>query len=257
MIKNYAVLGTGAIGGYCAVKLSQAGFPVHCLLRGDFQHVNQHGLTVISDDAKITAKVNSYQAIQDMPVCDAILVAFKTTENNLLKDMLLQIMHENSVVVLLQNGICSEQEIAEFIDPRQIVGGGCMIKVSKESPGVIRHFGLNSIELAQYYADTDQEGISEQAEALAENFRKAGIGSVTIEHLPTMRWKKLIGNIAVSGASVVLNASNQELVSHPASFALLCAITKEAIAAAEQTGAKIPQDFFQYRLNIYKWFYVE
>ena len=45
-MKSYAIISTGAIGGYCAVKLAQAGFEVHCLLRSDYQQVKQHGLTV-------------------------------------------------------------------------------------------------------------------------------------------------------------------------------------------------------------------
>jgi 2-dehydropantoate 2-reductase len=204
MIKNYAILGTGAIGGYCAVKLSQADFLIHCLLRSDFLHVKQHGLTLVSDKEKITVPIKSYQNIHNMPVCDAILVALKTTENALLKEMLPKIMHSKSVVIILQNGIGIEQEVARFIEPNKIIGGSCMLKVSRESPGVIRHFGLNSIELAQYYPDHRQEGVTHHIEELAENFRKAGIDSITTEHLPSMRWKKLVGNIAINGLSVVL-----------------------------------------------------
>ena len=51
-MKSFAVIGTGAIGGYCAVRLVQAGFPVHCLLRSDFAEVSQHGLALISDNKK-------------------------------------------------------------------------------------------------------------------------------------------------------------------------------------------------------------
>lgn len=254
MIKNYAILGTGAIGGYFAIKLFQAGFTVHCLLRRDFSHVKQHGLTLISDKEKITAPINAYQSIHDMPVCDTILVALKTTDNELLKDLLPKIMHSGTTVVILQNGIGIEQEIAEFIDPYKVIGGSCMLKVSRESSGVIRHFGLNSIELAQYYADAYQEGITDKVEELAENFRKARIPCIVTTHLATMRWKKLAGNIAVNGLSVVLNAYTQELVKHPASFRLLCAITKEVISAAEQSGAKLPKDFYQFRLNVLQSF---
>lgn len=251
-MKNYAIIGTGAIGGYCAIKLYQAGFTVQCLLRSDFSHVKQHGLTLVSDNETITLPINVYQNIQEIPICDTVLIAIKTTENSILKDMLPKVMGPKTVLVLLQNGIGIEQEIAEFVDPRKIIGGSCNIKVSKESPGLIRHFAFKSIELAQYYLDVHQEGITHQTEELAENFRKAGIDCTATTHLPTMRWKKLAANIPVNGLSVILDAYTQELIQHPASFTSLCAITHEVISAAEKSGAKLPIDFYQHRLNVLK-----
>lgn len=252
MINNYAIIGTGAIGGYCAIRLTQAGFAVHCLMRSDFQHVQQHGLSLLSDQDKTTVAINAYQTVDDMPVCDVILVALKTTQNTLLKELLPKIMHKNTKIVLLQNGIGMEQELAEFIDPNNIIGGICMLKVTKIAPGVIRHYGLDSIELAQYYSDAKQQGITEIIEELAENFRKAKIGSTAAAHLATIRWKKLGSNIATSGLAVVLDAYAGDLIRQPASFKLICDITQEVIAAAKKCGAQLPDDFYQYRLNILK-----
>lgn len=147
-MKSYAIIGTGAIGGYCAVKLYQAGFEVHCLLRSDYDYVKQHGLTIKTANEIINASVKSYQQSQDMPQFDVVLVALKTTANTLLKELLPKLIHPNTVVVVLQNGIGIEKEIANFIDAERIIGGSCMLKVSKDSPGIIKHFGLNSIELA-------------------------------------------------------------------------------------------------------------
>lgn len=252
MTKSYAILGTGAIGGYCAVKLAEAGFAVHCLLRSDFSHVEKYGLTLITDKRKVTKPIKAYSKIQDMPACDVILITLKTTENNLLKEMLPKIIHANSLVIVLQNGIGMEQEIAAYIDSNRIIGGSCMLKVNKESPGVIRHFGMNSIELAQYYVDSDQEGMTFYIGELAKDFIKAGIQCSPNRHLPTMRWKKLAGNIPISGLAVVLNAYTQELIQNKISFSLICDITKEVINAAEKSGAKLTQDFYQSRLDVLK-----
>jgi 2-dehydropantoate 2-reductase len=48
-VKTFAIIGTGAIGGYCAIKLIQAGFEVHCLLGSDYEFVKKNGLTLISE----------------------------------------------------------------------------------------------------------------------------------------------------------------------------------------------------------------
>ena len=44
----YAILGTGALGGYYGGLLAHAGFETHFLLRSDYQHVRDHGLRVDS-----------------------------------------------------------------------------------------------------------------------------------------------------------------------------------------------------------------
>lgn len=254
MKKIYALLGTGAIGGYCATKLNQAGFDMHCLLRSDFEAVKKSGLTVMGEQEKINTKVHAYQNISDMPKCDVVFVALKTTENHLLKTLLPQIMHENSIVVLLQNGIGSEQELAEFLPAEKIIGAICSLKVSKIAAGVIRHFGANTVNFAQYYLDATQEGVNKTVEELAEIFNSAGIKSHALPHLNSMRWAKLCGNLAMSGLCTVLNASVQELVQNPTSFKLLCNIIKEGIEIAEKSGAKLGVNFYQERVEIFKAF---
>src|SRR3989339_1336824 len=186
--KTYAVLGTGAIGGYCAAKLNQAGFDVHCLLRSDFDYVKKSGLAILTDQGKITTHVHAYQQIDELPKCDVVLVALKTTQNHLLKTMLPKVMHDNSVVVLLQNGIGAEQEIAQFIEASKIIGATCSLKVSKIAPGVIRHFNENNVRFAQYYTNSQHEEISTVSKQLAEDFNRAEIKSSALAHLITMRW---------------------------------------------------------------------
>ena len=137
-MKTFAILGVGAIGGYCAVRLAQAGFPVHCLLRSDFSFVKEQGLTVISSEENIHVKVNTYEKISAMPACDVILVALKTTQNHLLKEMLPPMMHAQTVVVLLENGIGMGTATCRIYtcskNCRRII---CNLKVTKESPGTI------------------------------------------------------------------------------------------------------------------------
>ena len=44
---NYAVIGTGALGGFYGAKLQKAGFDVHFLLRSDYEQVANHGCFLI------------------------------------------------------------------------------------------------------------------------------------------------------------------------------------------------------------------
>lgn len=47
---NYAIIGTGGIGGYYGSRLAQSGRDVHFLLHRDYAFVKEHGLQVDSCD---------------------------------------------------------------------------------------------------------------------------------------------------------------------------------------------------------------
>lgn len=253
-MKSFAIIGTGAIGGYCAVRLQQAGFDVHCLLRHDFEVVQKNGLQLIENNETIIAPVKAYNNIDTLPPCDVIIVALKSTANFLLKNSLTRLLSKGGHVVFLQNGIGVEEEFAELINPEKIIGATCILKLTKIAPGVIKHFGHNKLELAQYFSDENHEEITSMIQELVMDFKKAGIDAEAFPHLTTIRWKKLIGNIPNSGLPIVLNATLNELVKNPASFALLKRMTQEAILAAKICGAKIPDDFFEFRERVFQSF---
>jgi len=67
---KYAVIGTGAIGGYYGGKLAKAGNEVHFLFRSDFEHVKKNGLQINSVDGNFLINpVLAYNSTDDMSVC--------------------------------------------------------------------------------------------------------------------------------------------------------------------------------------------
>ena len=91
--KNYAIIGTGAIGGYYGARLQESGHKVHFLLRSDYEHVRQHGLVVesIKGDWALP-KINAYNDPSQMPPADVVIIALKTTQNHLLSKLLLTLI---------------------------------------------------------------------------------------------------------------------------------------------------------------------
>ena len=87
--RSYAILGTGALGGYYGACLQRAGIDVHFLLRSDYEHVSKHGLIVESPDGNFTLpQVHAYSDVNKIPRCDVVAVTLKTTQNHLLPQLL-------------------------------------------------------------------------------------------------------------------------------------------------------------------------
>jgi 2-dehydropantoate 2-reductase len=125
--RRYAILGTGAVGGFYGARLQKAGINVHFLLHSDYEVVCQSGLVVESKDGDFTLPhINAYQEINKMPPCDVVIVSLKTTHNHLLPQLLPPVLKAEGVVLILQNGLTIEEEVAEIVGEQRVMGGLCL-----------------------------------------------------------------------------------------------------------------------------------
>jgi 2-dehydropantoate 2-reductase len=230
---SYGILGTGALGGYYGAKLQQAGMEVHFLLRSDYAHVKQSGLTIVSTDGNfVLPEVNAYDSVQQMPACDVVLLALKTTQNYLLPQLLPPLIKENTVVLVLQNGLGVEEQVAAIAGNERVLGGLCFICANKVGAGHIHHLDYKAIVLGEYAPQYHAQGISRRMEQLRQDFAQADIPLELTEDLLLARWRKLVWNIPYNGLSVVLDATTAEMMASPEIVILVRKIMEEVAAAA-------------------------
>ena len=238
------VIGTGAVGGYYGALLSRAGYDVHFLLRGDFEHVREHGLTVDSVDGDFVVKpVNAHGNAADMPVCDMAVVSLKTTQNFLLTDILPGILRPGGIVVALQNGLNIEDDIQKTVPSATVIGGLCFLCAAKIGPGHIHHQDHGAIRFGIYEKQPSRAGIAPELQEIAQIFARAGIPVRLTEDLAKARWEKLVWNMGFNGPAVMLNATTHEILEHASACALVQDVMKEVVAGANACGYPIPSEF--------------
>ncbi|MBD2597337.1 putative 2-dehydropantoate 2-reductase [Nostoc spongiaeforme FACHB-130] len=248
--RKYAIIGTGALGGFYGAKLQQAGLDVHFLLKSDYEHVNQHGLIIESKDGDFTLpQVNAYNDADKMPQCDVVIVALKTTQNYLLPKLLAPVIKNNGVVLVLQNGLDIELEIAQIVNNVTIIGGLCFLCSNKVGQGHIRHVDYGQIVLCEYSHNYEAAGITNRMQQIANDFQNAGITIELTEDLLLARWQKLVWNIPYNGLSVVLNARTDELMADSYTRQLVEQLMYEVAAGAKSTGRIIADSFIQKMLD--------
>ena len=93
-------------------------------------------------------------------------------------------------------------------------------------------------------------GLSSALDALADDFRAAGIEVAALEDLVLARWQKLVWNVPYNGLSVVLDANTLELMSDPDSLALVEGLMGEVVRGAASCGRSIPGEFVRKMLNM-------
>jgi 2-dehydropantoate 2-reductase len=248
--RNYAILGTGALGGFYGAKLQNSGLDVHYLLNSDYQQVKENGLIIESKDGNFTLpQVNAYNDVNKMPQCDVVIISLKTTQNRILPDLLPAIVKNDGIVLVLQNGLGIEAEIAEIVGNVNIIGGLCFLCSNKIAPGHIHHLDYGQITLGAYKSNYQSIGITKKMQEVKADFENSGISIELLEDLLLGRWKKLIWNIPYNGLSVILNARTDELMADIHTRKLVESLMWEVAVGAKSTGRIIPENFIQTMLD--------
>lgn len=247
---RYAIIGTGAVGGYYGGRMAHAGLDVHFLLRSDCAHVRAHGLRVESKFGDFSLPtVQAYGDASDMPRCDVAVVCLKTTQNAALPDILPRVLHEQGQVLLIQNGLNIERPVAAVVGERRVLAGLAFLCSNKVGPGHIRHLDYGAIRLGRYRADGEPAGIDATMRAIADDLTAAGLEISLVDDLQLARWQKLVWNIPYNGLSVVLDAMTDALMADPHSRALVEALMGEVVAGAAACGKTIEPAFVEKMLR--------
>ena len=236
---RYGIIGTGAIGGYYGAKLARAGQEVRFLLRSDYGYVKEHGLQVDSCDGSFhLADVNAYEHTEDMPPCDVVLVALKSVNNGKLQTLLPPLLHDHTLVVLIQNGIGVEEDVQKMFPDVQLAAGLAFICSAKTEPGVVSHQCYGSINLANYSCRDEA-----LMQAVVDEFRQAAIETGLVEYNEA-RWKKAVWNMPFNGMTVALHTQTDLLLKNASTRQLIREQMMEVVGAAQHLGVKNVDEAF-------------
>ncbi|MBR6843602.1 MAG: 2-dehydropantoate 2-reductase [Bacteroidales bacterium] len=227
---RYGIIGSGAIGGYYGGKLARAGQDVHFLFRSDYEYVKENGLQVDSCNGSFHIKAKAYCNTADMPQCDVVLVCLKSVNNGKLKELLPPLLHPQTLVVLIQNGIGVEQDVQQMFPDVQLAAGLAFICSAKMEQWRVNHQCYGSINLANY--SCRDEALMQK---VVDEFREAGVETGFVEYQEA-RWKKAVWNMPFNGMTVALHTQTDLLLKHPDTRRLIREQMMEVVGAAQALG---------------------
>jgi len=239
---SYAIIGAGALGGFYGGLLAKSGLDVHFLARSDNDHIRSHGLRVESIHGDFVVKpAQAYSNAQSMPRCNVIIIALKSTQNHQLRDLITPLLKEDSVVLVLQNGLHVESDSEAVVGPGRVMGGCCFLCSNKVGPGHIRHIDYGHIAMGAYLGEDGKSPAVPIAiqNAIHQDFLNAGIRVELVENLQYSRWKKLMWNIPFNGLSVVMDAPTDQVMNSQTARQLAIDLMRETQASAKACGIDI------------------
>jgi len=246
-LKRVAIVGTGAIGGYYGARLAQAGVDVRFLLRRDFDHVREHGFHVesVAGDFDLP-EVTCAQSSQEIGPVDLVVVAWKTTANASYKEVIAPLLHENTVILTLQNGLGNCEALAELFGARRVFGGLCFICVNRLAPGHLSHTASGQIRIGEFQPDG-----SDRLEQWVKCLSDSGIHCRAVPSLELAQWTKLVWNIPFNGLAISEGGVDTlTLLETPGMEARILRIMKEVQAVAAALGYEIEDSFLEQQVSV-------
>jgi 2-dehydropantoate 2-reductase len=247
-----AVFGAGAIGGYLAVKLHQAGADVCVIARGPhLAAMRAKGLTLKSEGQTVTVRLPCSDKAEDVGAQDYVFVTLKANGLAPAAPEIAKLMGPQTALVTGINGIPYwyfygmvgpwRDRVVESVDPggklwqllppRQAIG--CIVYPAAEviEPGVIEHTYGNRFTLGE-----PDGGKSERVEALSQMLVRAGLKAPVRGNIRDEIWVKLWGNLAFNPLSALTASTLERLAFRPDLRAVAQAMMTEAAAVGEALG---------------------
>jgi 2-dehydropantoate 2-reductase len=237
-----AIIGTGGVGGYFGGKMANAGYDVSFLARGKhLEAIRENGLQIksIKGDFKIT-NVHATDTLQEIGIADLILLSVKAWQIKDFARELPYIIHENSLILPLQNGILVAEELSEFVPKENILGGLCRIISKIDAPGVINHFG---VEPTIVFGELDNKKTA-RVERIKTLFDKSGFNSRVADDIQAELWKKFI-SICVSGLLAITKSTYGEIRELPQTRKMMIDLLTEIYILSQKVGINLEHDFIE------------
>ncbi len=236
-----AILGAGALGCYYGARLAEAGHDVCFIGRSVCAPLQTDGLHVESVHGDIHLPlVNVCRTAKECGPTDLVIVCWKTTCNEQLKEHLPYLLKENTEVLTFQNGMGNAEAISEFVPAERIYIGLCFVCCMMDEPGKIRHLEGGEIQFAPFISSAAG---STRARYFADLFEQASIASTAFDHAEQIQWCKLTWNIPFNGLCVAHGGiSVKKLFTLPGQDERAVAIMQEVCRTAEERGFPLPMD---------------
>jgi len=230
---HVAILGSGALGLYYGAKLAHSGVSVSFLARRDLVHLQQKGLQIrCTEGAFHLPHVKVYAEPQEIGPVDLVIVAFKTTSNASLAQLLPPLIGPETSVCTLQNGLGNEELIGSLVGRSRILCGVCHVCVSRPSPGVASNMSGGNIRFSDL-----TEGNTPRAQSIAQLFEQAGIRCSVAPSVGSARWYKLVWNVPFNGLSISEGGiDTAQILANPKHLATTLTLMNEVMAASTALG---------------------
>jgi 2-dehydropantoate 2-reductase len=196
---KFAILGSGAVGGYYGARLARAGHEVAFIARGPhLAAMRERGLQIRSPLGDFVTKVRAEKDTARVGPVDLVLVAVKAYDNATAIPLIAPLLDSGTAVLTLQNGVDSVSDVAAVAGEARTLGGTTYIGTALESPGVVVQTGTHRrVVFGEVFGDLSK--VSERVSRIQSAMAGADIQAEGVADARIPIWEKFIFLATLAG----------------------------------------------------------
>ena len=197
---RFAILGSGAVGGYYGARLARAGHDVTFIARGaHLEAIRERGLIIRSPMlGDFTVSAPAHEDTTRVGQVDVVIVAVKTYDNPSALKLIPPMLGSDSSILTVQNGVDSAQDLAAVVGENPVIGGSTYIATALVAPGVIEQTGTHRrIVFGEVFGTLPR--LSPRVRAIHDALSSADIQSEPVDDGRAPIWEKFIFLVALAG----------------------------------------------------------
>lgn len=229
------IVGAGAVGALFGSALARQGAQVSVVCRSDYDVVSREGFDIISPLLG-NHRFYPHQVFREVAECktppDFLILTVKVLEGVDRAALIRPAVGPKTIIVLIQNGVDIEAEIASAFPENEILSGLAVVGVGRSAPGMVNHQTMGQLNLGRY-----PNGSSLAAERLAGLLNGAGFGCKVTENVVSARWQKAVWNATFNPISIAGGMLDTAvMLGTPESMAFIRRAMEEVCAVAAAAG---------------------
>jgi len=249
------VIGAGAIGGWIAARMAQAGHDVRVLARSEAgDALRAGGLALTEGGERIVVRPRICADAQEVGACDLVIVGVKSFALASVAPSIAAMIKPDTIVVPMLNGVpwwfmgrdvpllsVDPQGILQkFLPHEQIVACVVHAAATRTSPAEITLFRGDRLIVGE-----PSGGASARVAALVDQFRAAGLPAEQSHDVRADIWFKLWGNMTINPISALTLATADRILDDPLVMDLIASVMEEAREIGKRIGCPIEQSVIE------------
>jgi 2-dehydropantoate 2-reductase len=231
------ILGAGALGCSIGGALADAGSQVWLINRAKdhVDAINAHGLRVREGDVERTVQTRAALDCRGIGPVDLVIVLVKSFDTATAIASAAPVVGDRTVVMSLQNGLGHEQVLADAVGAARVMAGKTYVGGVTLGPG---HVLAGTLGKQTIIGEIDGS-ISTRAQAIADEFRGAGLPTTLSDNIVGTMWDKLLVNVSTGALAAITGLTYGPLYEVPEVEAVALAAVAEAMAVARAKGVRL------------------
>jgi len=232
------VAGPGAVGGFLAARLSEAGHEVTILARsGRAARLRDDGLRLADPSGPRTLRLPVVTAAELTAGWDAILLAVKSAALDEVIADIAPAVEPATVIIPFLNGMGHLDALGSKFGAA-VLGGVLKVVTQLADDGTVQVLApMFEVELGELDGSR-----SDRAEALAAAFRDAGADVTISSDIVGAMWAKWVSIASVGAVTSLMRAPIGDIVAVPGGEDFARSVLAEAASAAAAAGHPVPAD---------------